>query len=216
MVCHEPSVYRELLVEFRNGQAEHGQSLFCLEALSDEEERALSRGQKWSLIGKGGSIVLPRDSWWWVWAAVGGLIDCPNKGIYQKVLKLAKPAWECFEPLAARAGSHLPRAIRKAMPYEPADGESWWFNVLWWLQVPDEAESDPRSKAGGLCLCRPSRILHGRSRHAAWPETIPRCRSLFVSRAMKQATLASSIEWETPRAPWPSPVTRQPGQNARP
>ena len=107
-----------------------------------------------SLIELAGSIIVPWDSWW-VWAVAGGPTDCPNKDIYRKVLERAKAAWEFFEPLAARAGAHLPSAMRQALPYEPADGESWWFNVLWWLHAPDEWEVNSQKQQRRLVSMSP-------------------------------------------------------------
>ena len=136
---HDPQIWQELLTRFRDGHAEHGQSLFGLEALSDEEELALSKDNRRSLIGLVGSITLPLG-FWWVRSVAGGKIDWPDKEMYKKILGLAKSASECFEPLAARAGSHLPPTIRQMLPHDPPDGQSWWVNMLWWSQEHNQAE----------------------------------------------------------------------------
>lgn len=154
MDSHIPEVYRELLRQFRDGHAHYGKSLFGLQAFCDQEEKDLTEDKRPDRLERAGSIILPSEAWW-VWAVAGGVIGYPSKAVYQKVLARAKAAWEAFQPLAARAGANLPSVIRDGLPAEPADGESWWFSLLWWAQAPCEDEFNPPEQSRRLVVISP-------------------------------------------------------------
>jgi hypothetical protein len=139
MDSHSPKVYRDLLTEFRNGYAKHGRSVFSLQALSRDEEQATPKEAMRSCLEWFGAISFSSVRWR-VWGVAGGPIDCPNPDVYQQVLERTREAMECFEPLAARAGAHLPAAVRKAFVADPPDAQSWWASLLWWAQAPGEED----------------------------------------------------------------------------
>ena len=140
MESHNPEVYKQLLFEFREGLARFGGELFYLMGASliarqqlPEEE---TRNTLWQNAGLISVMHGNSDFGFFVWATVGGI---GKDGPEQKVVKPARDAWESFRPLAARAGAHLPLTVRRSLP--PGlmdDAASWWYSVLYWLQMPHD------------------------------------------------------------------------------
>ena len=71
MDSHNPEIFNELLIEFRDGFAKFGDAAFILEALSSDEEDSLPDEFQTALLDRVGSIAILGHQWL-VWGSAGG------------------------------------------------------------------------------------------------------------------------------------------------
>ena len=142
-MVHIVAKWRELLNDFQNAYAKHGEALFALYAVTLEQRGgSFVGGESWAQLGESiGHVMLDSAK------GDGYAVVAISPGEGPSPLAAQERQWIAqgfrldvgyerasiaFRELAAIAGSSLPPQIRDAIPVQPANAVSWWLATMFW------------------------------------------------------------------------------------
>lgn len=171
------SPYEPILLGFQNAEADFGDELFFLAAMTETEMRR-DKGYKRGATAVMGFVQTgPKDSgvepgFWIVGPACrrrAGKWREPFHG----------PAW-IFESLARQAGAYLPAAEREIIRYPTAGPSQAWLSYMWWSAPPSEADLAPPDGKRRKC-----RVI--------WSQPFTTCIELIERRLLGAFTPPSGV-----------------------